>query len=649
MIASTVCSHWRFSFVLCLLGTASLVQSQPSLSLRLSDGTPQLTLTGTTGAVCQVQYVNTLASSNTWLCLTNFRLTASPCLVSDTSWGGATQRFYRVMAVTPNLAPVPGGSFLMGDSFGDLGADEVPVHTATVSGFYMDRMEVSKALWDIVHSWATNHGYDFSANASLAKAATHPVTYAYWYDAVKWCNARSQLEGLTPCYYTNESQTGVFCSGQLTISNSFVNWTANGYRLPTEAEWERAARGGALTNRFPWSDTNVISHTRANYQAGNYYSYDKSPTLGYHPAFSNAPAPYTSPCGYFAPNDFGLYDMAGNVWEWCWDWHDPNWYANALASVADTHGPDSVSLAKRVRRGGNYASNAPDNCCALREGANLTSGTGFRCVRRATAPDLVIIPAGAFQMGVTNSEGFTNELPQHTVFTSAFYLGRTEVTKELWDTVYNWATNNAYDFDNPGLGKGTSHPVHSVNWHDAVKWCNARSEMEGLTPAYYLDTVFSNVYRGPGQFAMWTNFVKWDANGYRLPTEAEWEKAARGGLTGLRFPWGDTITHTQANYYSTTDYAYDVSATRGYHTNYNTGGVPYTNPTGDFAPNTYGLYGMADNNSEWCWDWFDPAWYGKAAATNDNCRGPRGDGMTYRVRRGGLMERLRKQGPLRLS
>ncbi len=240
-------------------------------------------------------------------------------------------------------------------------------------------------------------------------------------------------------------------------------------------------------------------------------------------------------------------------------------------------------------------------------------------------------------MGDSFSDGFTNKLPLHTVYVSAFYLDRREVTQALWDSVYAWATNHGYEFDGAGSGKAPDHPVQTVNWFDAVKWCNARSELEGLTPAYYLDTSLSNlyVYRGAGQFSMWTNFVKWDANGYRLPTEAEWEKAARGGSAGWRFPWGDTITHTHANYYSTATYGYDVSATRNYNPNYNTNGFPYTNPTDDFAPNAYGLYGMADNVSEWCWDWFDPGWYSLAVATNNNCHGPRGDGMTYRVRRGG--------------
>jgi formylglycine-generating enzyme required for sulfatase activity len=362
----------------------SFAQSAPALNLQVAGGVPQLAITGATGAVCQIQYIEALGGTN-WFCLANVAVPTSPCLLSDTDAASAPARFYRAMVASPRLALVPAGSFSMGDGFGDLGADEAPVHMATVSAFYMDRTEVSKVLWDIIYAWATNNGYSFAANVGLAKAPTHPVEYVNWYDAVKWCNARSQLEGLTPCYYTNESLTGVYRAGQVTISNSFVNWAADGYRLPTEAEWERAARGGAAGMRFPWSDTNVISHSRANYKSGTGYAYDVSPTIGYHPAFSNAPPPYTSPCGYFATNGFGLCDMAGNVWEWCWDWHDAYWYTNAAASLPDTRGPNSVSPANRVARGGSYSSAAPDNCCALREGRSPSSGStdrGFRCVRK---------------------------------------------------------------------------------------------------------------------------------------------------------------------------------------------------------------------------------------------------------------------------
>ena len=129
------------------------------------------------------------------------------------------------------------------------------------------------------------------------------------------------------------------------------------------------------------------------------------------------------------------------------------------------------------------------------------------------------------------------------------------VTKALWDTVYQWATNHGYTFDNLGssdpwenYSKGPNHPVHLINWDDCVKWYNARSEMEGRTPAYYTDASQTSVYRS-GRYIVQNDWVKWSI-GYRLPTEAEWERAARGRASGQRFPWGDTISWGQANYES---------------------------------------------------------------------------------------------------
>jgi formylglycine-generating enzyme len=268
-------------------------------------------------------------------------------------------------------------------------------------------------------------------------------------------------------------------------------------------------------------------------------------------------------------------------------------------------------------------------------GAILTlsgSGTPFWAGALPPAPaGMALIPAGSFSMGDTFSEGGSGERPVHTVNVGAFYMDRHEVTKALWDEVRTWALANGYTFDSAGSGKAADHPVHTVNWWDVVKWCNARSEKEGRVPAYFTDASHSTVYR-TGQVNVQNGWVKWNA-GYRLPTEAEWEKAARGGSSGRRFPWSDSdnITHARANYYSSTSYAYDTSETRGYHPTYATGGTPYTSPVGSFAANGYGLHDMAGNVWEWCWDWYSGTYYGSSPESD-----PLGPGTgSDRVFRGG--------------
>ena len=208
-----------------------------------------------------------------------------------------------------------------------------------------------------------------------------------------------------------------------------------------------------------------------------------------------------------------------------------------------------------------------------------------------------LIPAGAFAMG--NS---SNDTPTRTVTLGAFYIGKDEVTGSEWDMVRSWAASKGYIDLLTGSSKAINHPIHTISWHDAVKWCNARSEKEGLTPVYYVDDAQKQIYR-TGKVNITNAQVKWSANGYRLPTEAEWEKAARGGLSGKRFPWGDTINHNDANYYD-----------NGHHPIYATGVQPYTSPVGSFAANGYDLYDAAGNVYEWCWDRFGA--YAAGSQTN---------------------------------
>ncbi len=282
----------------------------------------------------------------------------------------------RVVASDNGLVGIPAGTVTMGDQSGD-GIANAPVTAVTVSAFQMDSHLVTGSLWNFVkEGYADTHGYAFDQVGSF-KAPSHPVHAINWYDAVKWCNARSEMEGKTPVYYTDYSPDAVYRTGRVDVTNDLVAWWANGYRLPTEAEWEKAARGGVAGHRFPWSDSNHISESRANYisQAS---SYDDSNT-GYNTTYATGGYPFTSPVGSFAPNGYGLYDMAGNVFEWCGDWYPSGapWYAGG----SDPQGP--VTGSSRVFRGGSWNNIAGYARCADRSfyaptGADF--GIGFRVV-----------------------------------------------------------------------------------------------------------------------------------------------------------------------------------------------------------------------------------------------------------------------------
>lgn len=299
---------------------------------------------------------------------------------SETSLQAAVPMFYRVVGTTN--AP-PAGMIWVDAGDTVQGQPEVsharPVHTNYVSGFWMDEMEVSKELWTAVHAWALTNGYSFD-NAGVAKTNAHPIHTVNWHDAVKWCNARSQREGLTPCYYTTSARTTIYQTGNTNIVSTSVQWDANGYRLPTEAEWEKGARSGFTRCHFPWGSDTIL-HAQANYYSSDTYAaYDLSPTRGSHPAYTNGGVPYTSPVGSFPASPLGLHDMAGNLWEWCWDWYDD--YEGVYQ--VDPRGPDFPVYGSRSVRGGCWFYMASYARCGYRymEPPYIEDiYTGFRTVR----------------------------------------------------------------------------------------------------------------------------------------------------------------------------------------------------------------------------------------------------------------------------
>ena len=198
---------------------------------------------------------------------------------------------------------VKGGTFKMGNEKETVFADELPVHDVTLNDFYIGTYEISQQEWQNVMGYNPSHfqGDDL------------PVESISWYEAVNFCNKLSEKEGLTPAYKFGRGNT--------------VIWDdkANGYRLPTEAEWEYAARGGADSKNTMFSGS------------------DDADIVGWFKANSKAT---THPSGMKACNEIGLYDMSGNVWEWCWDWYGD------YSSKAATNPKGPVMGTERCRRGG---------------------------------------------------------------------------------------------------------------------------------------------------------------------------------------------------------------------------------------------------------------------------------------------------------
>jgi formylglycine-generating enzyme required for sulfatase activity len=299
-------------------------------------------------------------------------------------------RLFRLALVAPTvdgMALIPAGTYTIGDvSDTNYNGDAAPTNVY-VSAFYIETNLVSYSEWESIFAYATSQGYSFtnSGTAQASNQPMQPVETIDWYDTVKWCNARSQKAGLMPVYFTDAAFSQLYTNGE--TDAVYANWSANGYRLPTEAEWEKAARGGLSGHRFPWGDT--ISESQANYRVMNElqaFFYNLSPD-GYNPLVKSETPPYSSPVASFAANGYGLYDMAGNLEEWCWDWYDANPESgSAYAGGTDPHGTSSSPIYSRVLRSGAWGDLAVTLRCADRYStttpADANWGEGFRCVRK---------------------------------------------------------------------------------------------------------------------------------------------------------------------------------------------------------------------------------------------------------------------------
>jgi formylglycine-generating enzyme required for sulfatase activity len=508
-----------------------------------------LSITGAVGTTCQIQFVTNLAQTSAWLRLTNLTLASSPQLWVDTTCPAMGRRFYRVLEVVTTLAPtnmvwIAPGTFVMGSPTNEalresFGLDESQ-HVVTISqGFWMGKYLVTQGDYQTLVG--RNPSY-FTGDLN------RPVEQVSWNDATNYCAVRTAQEraaGLIPANYA--------------------------YRLPTESEWEYACRAGTTTAFYLGSE---LHSGQANFNGQ--YEYDAAVGQILNP--SGVYVDMTTPVGSYAPNGWGLYDMIGNVWEWCQDWYG----TYPAGSVTDPQG--AVSGSHRVMRGGSYYFYAQHCRSAQRSRQNPISSsvtTGFRAVLAPAQPTVATKPAptnvvwiapGTFVMGSPTNEAlresFGLDESQHVVTISqGFWMEKYLVTQGNYRTVVG---------SNPSYFTGDlNRPVEQVSWNDATNYCAVRTAQEqaaGLIPANYA---------------------------YRLPTESEWEYACRAGTT-TAFYLGSGLHSGQANFNG----QYEYDATVGQIPNPRGVDDDTTTPVGSYAPNGWGLYDMIGNVWEWCQDWY---------------------------------------------
>ena len=448
-------------------------------------------------------------------------------------------RTITVNGVSFNMIKVEAGTFTMGATSEQTGAGsyEFPAHQVTITkDYYMGETEVTQALWYAVMGKAPIRGDNY------------PAVYISWDDCQEFITKLNQLTGLT-------------------------------FRLPTEAEWEYAARGGKkAAMQTLYSGSNTIDDVAW---------YDSNSPIGYHIVAGKT------------ANLLGIYDMSGNMSEWCYDKYGS--YSNEAQT--DPVGPSTGNY--RVSRGGDWACLAQYCRVASRdfESANVHADCiGMRLALGDPLPEpkpepepeetktvtangvtfkMKLVEAGTFTMGATSEQtgASANESPAHQVtLTKDYYLGETEVTQALWYAVMGQKPTSDGSAWSSTYGLGDNYPAYYISWNDCQEFINKLNQLTGLT--------------------------------FRLPTEAEWEYAARGGNK------------------ATTQTLYSGSNTIGDVAWYGDNSSKNQLVAGK-AANALGLYDMSGNVWEWCNDWYGS--YSSGAQTDPT--GP--SGGSDRVMRGG--------------
>jgi len=500
------------------------------------------------------------------------------------------------------------GRFMMGspDSDDEAPPDEKPQHRVRITKpFYLGKYLVTQEQWEAV----------MGNNPSSFKSPKNPV------EPVTWGECQQFLDRL----------------------NAKVTNHPGKFQLPSEAQWEYACKAGSQTR---------------------YYFGDEESKLGEYAWYEKNSGRKTHPVGQKKPNDWGLYDMHGNAWEWCQDWYDKDYYANS--PLDDPTGPATGTHEQRVVRGGgcgffnrsrrwstsrsNLGARVHMDDVGLRVALvpvdeALTAAETTRTTKQITnsiGMKLTLVPSGEFMMGSGESSeheamffnrlyqqdlwvrsAFQDELPQHRVrITQPFYLGTYHVTRGQFRQFVNDARFKTDEEKGGGLGPmGWNPEKMEYGFNRKFSWHNVGFEQTDEHP------VVSVSWNDAVAFCKWLS--RKEGKSYRLPTEAEWEYACRAG-TVTRYYSGDD-PETLAKVGNVADAALKAKSPNWKYTIRANDGYVFTAPVGKFKPNAFGLYDMHGNVWQWCSDWYNEDYYGKSAT--DNPIGP--ETGTLRIMRGG--------------